>query len=414
LTAQGRARVPSVHAAKLLHQVRRVRVGGDVLLVAVAGQRQAVRTAPSCERIEKTLVESLGNRLPVSSPNGTGVRERVVQQGGQLGDQIVPSPLAKDVLEAERPREGRGRHRARLIIEDGGDLLSEEPAVALGILLVGQLDESASRLRAKVIDHGIAAVVERAGVAAETAEEDKHALLSGRHGPCDRLAVWTHLSPRLARNRIACRPDEAGYDSLKTLHHRLGGLRLVDREVTRTFAFDELVIHAARVELRMAVGDTAAGPAAGPVVLIVEPDRGADFLRLVHCRIHRLPEGLFEVEPAIHAKTRVRQSSMHPLIRHHPNLLAHRLRLKRPVPEPERRLAAHLRRFTPEREDLLGRRREESSLRRLRRLLPVCCYGRRAGDYHGKEDGEHHGAIPFGLAVTLYVHAAIVSADRRL
>ena len=162
----------------------------------MAGQRQSVRAAPLPDLLEEALVESLRDRLPVGGPNRAGVGIRVVQQGGQLRDQIEPASLPEDRLEAESPREGRRGHRARLIIEDGGDLFAEETAVAFGVGLVGQLDEPAGRLRPEVVDHGIAAVVQRAGIAAQALKEHEDAMRPIRHGARDGLTIGTRSVPR--------------------------------------------------------------------------------------------------------------------------------------------------------------------------------------------------------------------------
>ena len=138
---------------------------------------------------------------------------------------------------------------------------------------------------------------------------------------------------------------------------------LADREVTRPIAVDERIIEAARVELRMAVGDASAGPAAGPVVLVIEPDGGPDLLCLVERGIHRLPERLLQIQPPIHAETRVGQGGVHALVRHHANLLA--------ASSPDRAARSRTRtapgctrrRLAPELDNLLDRRREKPPLR---------------------------------------------------
>ena len=244
---------------------------------------------------------------------------------------------------------------------------------------------------------------------AEALEEDQNALRPARYGTSDGLAARIDLSPGLAGDGVAIGSDKSGHDLLESFHDRLGCRGSIDREVTRPLAVDECVIEAARVELRMAVGDASAGPAAGPVVLIIEPEGRADLLCLVERGIHRLPERLLQVQSSIHPEPRVGQGGVYALLRHHSNLPAHRLRIERPVPKPERRLAAHPRRLAPELEDLLDGRRQKPAWLRPGSLGPGA--NRRQVDDESEREREvsfAHGRVASFRVSVFGSHAAIV------
>ena len=136
---------------------------------------------------------------------------------------------------------------------------------------------------------------------------------------------------------------------------------------------------------------------------------GADLPGLVDCRIHRRPEGLLKVESPVHAEARVGHSGVDALVGHRANLLARGLGVERPVPEPERCLAAHRGRIAPELENLLDRGGQEAT----RRSLAVSLDGLRTRSHYEDEANEskhNELASADGIAIVLGIHVTIVPA----
>lgn len=174
---------------------------------------------------------------------------------------VVAMPRAEGVRERTRPRPQPAV--VGLVRENAGDGLAEVAAAFREVGLVRDLDELVDRLRAERVEVG-AVVVPAVGCVGAVVEAQQRLALGARGVGAGEAAVGGDLVlVRLAGDGEPGERDgrAAGFD--------VGAVRAV--------LHDE----PAQAVLGEDLGDLAAGGAAGPAVLVVEPGVHAQLLRLV-------------------------------------------------------------------------------------------------------------------------------------
>ena len=298
-----------------------------VLFENVPGVLQPVASAPLADLLRIRSHEKVADAVvEVVARGPDALAFEVVGELRQVRQQVVAVALPEDFRQRAGPGQRTGSaglcadgwdealSAVRLVAEDARDEFSERPAAFAAIGFVRHADELSHRGGVERVNVGIAVVpIVRLGEAHFEHED----LLSLRQPP-NSLTLWDRP------HRERCIPlDDRG-----ERREHVG--RPAERR--RVVALDE-------AQHPLAPGGMlrhqSAGRAGRPAVFIVEPGFHLQFLRLVHAGVNTLEPARRQIR-CDEADARVHEEPAHAHPAHHADLPAQFLRLKVPVPRPER------------------------------------------------------------------------------